>query len=493
MDTRALITVERLSRRFGESWALREVDLEVRRGELFAVVGGDGAGKTTLMQSLCAILDPSEGKVSVGGLDSVADAAQITSMLGYMSQAYSLYADLTVTENLRFFGALHRVPEGAFAPRVAKLLGFSGLEPFVDRLVKNLSGGMQKKLALCCSLIHEPEIVVLDEPSLGVDPRSRRELWRILEDYRAGGRTAVIATSYMDEAERCDRVALLSDGRVLACRAPREFGDDLERAVIALLPKRDATVAPPYAASGAKGEAIAVRELARSFGEFKAVDGISFEVARGEVFGLLGPNGSGKSTTIRMLCGILAPSAGTATVAGSDIVREREAMRGRIGYMSQKFSLYLDLTVRENIDFFGGVYGLALRVLEERARWALAMAGLEGEQAALVKGLSGAVRQRLALGCAVLHHPDVLFLDEPTSGVDPASRDAFWRLIAAIAAAGTAVLVTTHYLREAERCDRVAFIDRGRLLALDAPDRLRARHGGAGLEDVFFELVEGRK
>jgi len=493
MEAPALISVERLSRRFGETWALREVSLEVRRGELFAVVGGDGAGKTTLMQTLCAILDPTEGRVSVAGLDSVADAAKITSALGYMSQAYSLYADLTVAENLRFFGALHRVPEADFVARVARLLHFAGLEPFVDRLVKNLSGGMQKKLALCCSLIHEPKIVVLDEPSLGVDPRSRRELWRILEDYRAGGRTVVIATSYMDEAERCDRVALLSDGRVLACRAPREFGDDLERAVIALLPRRDATVAPPYAASGAQGEAIAVRGLARSFGEFRAVDGISFEVARGEVFGLLGPNGSGKSTTIRMLCGILAPSAGTATVAGADVVRERELMRGRIGYMSQKFSLYLDLTARENIEFFGGVYGLARRVLEERARWALAMAGLEGDEASLVTGLSGAVRQRLALGCAVLHHPDVLFLDEPTSGVDPASRDAFWRLIAAIAAAGSAVLVTTHYLREAERCDRVAFIDRGRLLALDAPAQLRARHRGAGLEDVFFELLEAAR
>jgi ABC-2 type transport system ATP-binding protein len=486
----AVIAVESLSRRFGGRWALRGVTLRVRRGEMFAVVGADGSGKTTLMQSLCAILDPTEGRVAVGGLDSVKDAARITARLGYMSQAYSIYGDLTVEENLHFFGALHRVPEHAVAGRVARLMRFAGLSAFLQRLARDLSGGMQKKLALCCSLIHEPDILVLDEPTLGVDPRSRRELWRILEEFRTADKTVVLATSYVDEAARCDRVAFFDAGRLLACDRPAAFGADLEAALAAMLPARLPAADAPFPARALAGDAIAVRGLERSFGAFKAVDGISFAVRRGEVFGLLGPNGSGKSTTIRMLCGILAPSVGEVRVAGIDVVRQPEAVRGRIGYMSQKFSLYLDLTVRENIGFFGGAYGVERQRVEELARWVIASAGLEGSEDSLARALSGALRQRLALGCALLHQPEVLFLDEPTAGVDPASRRAFWSLIAAIAQSGTAVLVTTHYLREAEGCDRVAFIDRGCLLALDAPERLRAAHGGATLEEVFFRLLE---
>ncbi len=485
-----VIVVSGLSRRFGKRPALRGIDLRIRRGEMLGAVGADGAGKTTLMQSLCAILDPTEGTVTVDGLDSVKDAAHINARLGYMSQAYSLYGDLTVAENLRFLAALHRVPPRAAAPRIERLMRFAGLSPFLQRLARDLSGGMQKKLALCASLIHEPDILVLDEPTLGVDPRSRRELWRILEDFRGAQKTIVLATSYIDEAARCDRVAFLDGGRLLACDAPAAFGDDLEAALAAMLPQVSAGAALPFAARPPDGEAIVVRDLARSFGGFRAVDGISFAVRRGEVFGLLGPNGSGKSTTIRMLCGILAPSAGEARVAGIDVVRHAERVRGRIGYMSQKFSLYLDLTVRENLAFFGGAYGLERSELEARVHWVLPLAGLAGQEALLARNLSAALRQRLALGCALLHRPEVLFLDEPTSGVDPAARAAFWELIDAIARSGTAVLVTTHYLREAEGCDRVAFIDRGRLLALDAPRRLRAAHGGASLEEVFFRLLE---
>ena len=487
------IVVDRLGRRFGSGWSLRNLSLRIRRGEMFAVVGADGSGKTTLMQSLCAILDPTEGRVTVAGLDSVKDAPRITARLGYMSQAYSLYGDLTVEENLRFFAALHRVPPRETAPRIERLMRFAGLSAFMKRLARQLSGGMQKKLALCASLIHEPDVLVLDEPSLGVDPRSRRELWRILEEFRTAQKTIVLATSYIDEAARCDRVAFLDSGRLLACDAPAVFGPDLESALARMLPPRAPAPAPPFPPRRAEGEAIVVRNLERAFGEFKAVDRVSFAVRRGEVFGLLGPNGSGKSTTIRMLCGILVPSAGEARVAGVDVVSEAEAVRGRIGYMSQKFSLYLDLTVRENLAFFGGAYGLDKHEVAERSRWVLPLAGLEGQEATLARNLSAALRQRLALGCALLHQPEVLFLDEPTSGVDPASRSAFWELIGAIARGGTAVLVTTHYLREAESCDRVAFIDRGRVLALDAPQRLRAAHGGAPLEDVFFRLLEAAR
>jgi ABC-2 type transport system ATP-binding protein len=484
------VAIRGLVRSFRGAPALRGIDLEIRRGELFAIVGPDGSGKTTLMQSICAILDPSAGRVTVLGWDSVAGAGRITSTIGYMSQAYSLYGDLTVAENLEFFAAVRGVSAELLAERRDKLLRFSGLTPFLTRATKALSGGMQKKLALCCSLVHEPELLVLDEPTLGVDPLSRRELWRMLAEYHAGGKTIVVATSFMDEAARADRVAMLSAGRILACAPPAEFGDDLEEAFKARLQSAPAAEDTALPARPTEETAIEVSGLVRTFGKFTAVDSVSFSVGRGEVFGLLGPNGSGKSTTIRILCGILPPTAGVVRVAGIDVAASPEAARGRIGYMSQKFSLYFDLTVEENIRFFAGVYGLDGRALEERVQWALGLAGLAGERHVLVRRLSGALRQRLALACAVLHRPAVLFLDEPTSGVDPVTRASFWRSIDAIARAGTAVLVTTHYLKEAEGCDRVAFINRGRLLALDAPDRIRARHGGASLEDAFVRLME---
>ena len=484
----AAISVRSLSRRFGKRLALDAVTLEIGRGELFAVVGADGAGKTTLLQSLCAILDPSAGVVKIGDLDSVRDAASIHRLLGYVAQSYSLYADLTVAENLDFFAAIRAVPPPAYRARREELLRFSGLAPFLDRRAGALSGGMQKKLAVACSLIHEPQILVLDEPTLGVDPLSRRELWRMLLEYHARGRTILLATSYMDEAARCDRVALLAGGRLLACEPPAALGADLEEAVKRLLGGGEPALPAPRAAPGT-GRAIVVEALTRRFGAFTAVDRLSFSVAKGEIFGLLGPNGSGKSTTIKMLCGILPASEGRMEVAGIDVSANSGAAKGRIGYMSQRFSLYLDLTVEENIAFYGSVYGLAGETLEERRAWVVGLAGLAGLESGLVKSLSGALRQRLALGCALLHRPEVLFLDEPTSGVDPVSRDAFWRLIGEVAAGGTAVLVTTHYLREAERCDRVAFLDAGRLLALDAPAALRARHGGASLEDVFVALM----
>ena len=483
------IAVRALTRRFGKRTALEDVTLQVAPGELFGVVGADGAGKTTLLQSMCAILDPNAGSLAVNGQDSVRDAARIHAMLGYVAQSYSLYGDLTVAENLDFFAAIRRVPRATFTQKREQLLRFSALAPFLGRRAKALSGGMQKKLAVACSLVHEPEILVLDEPTLGVDPVSRRELWRMLREYHARGRTIVVATSYMDEAAACDRVALLSGGRLIACGRPAALGPDLEEAVKRLLATgAPAQTAPVPAVRGA--EAIRVEGLTRRFGAFTAVDRLSFSVARGEVFGLLGPNGSGKSTTIKMLCGILASSEGRMEVAGIDVAARPGAAKGRIGYMSQRFSLYPDLTADENIDFFGSVYGLARAALAERRTWVVALAGLAGHEKRLVKSLSGALRQRLALGCALLHRPDVLFLDEPTSGVDPVSRAAFWRLIAEVAAGGTAVLVTTHYMREAERCDRVAFLDAGRLLALDAPSALRERHGGAPLEDVFVALME---
>ncbi|WP_224007944.1 ATP-binding cassette domain-containing protein [Cupriavidus pinatubonensis] len=488
------IEIRSASRQFGKRLALEGITLEVQRGERFGIVGADGSGKTTLLQMICAILDPSKGSVVVAGLDSAHNAASIHASLGYVPQSYSLYGDLTVAENLAFFSSIRKVPATAFAMRREALLRFSGLGPFLDRPAKSLSGGMQKKLAVCCSLVHEPDTLILDEPTLGVDPISRRELWTMLAEFHASGKTIVFATSYMDEAARCDRVAVLAGGRLLACQPPERYGPDFEAAVKELLGAGAETPELPALPSlEASGEAIRVTALSRRFGNFTAVDDISFSVARGEIFGLLGPNGSGKSTTIKMLTGILPPSEGRVEVAGLDVAARPAAVKGRIGYMSQRFSLYTDLTVDENIEFFGSAYGLMTAVLADRRAWVLQLAGLGGYERKLVKALSGALRQRLALGCAVLHHPAVLFLDEPTSGVDPVARDAFWRLIAQLSRAGTAVLVTTHYIREAERCDRVAFIDRGRLLVADSPAALRNRFGNVELEDVFIKLMTERK
>lgn len=485
-----VIEIKGLVRRFKNVAALRGIDLAIDKGELFGVVGPDGAGKTTFLQSICAILDPTEGTITVDGLDTVRDASTITSRIGYMSQAYSLYEDLTVEENLEFFAKVRNVPEDAFGERKARLLEFSGLSPFLTRRTKNLSGGMQKKLALCCNLIHEPDVLVLDEPTLGVDPLSRRHLWEIIRDYHSREKTIVVATSYMDEAAKCQRVAFLLDGKVLASAAPEDMGGSLEEVFFGHIKKPAVTMHIPFAKRIERDVLVEVEGLVRKFDGFRAVDGISFSVRRGEIFGFLGPNGSGKTTTIRILCGILPPSSGTVRVVGTDMaVRPRDA-QARIGYMSQLFSLYLDLTVEENIDFFGRVYGTGPGTLAARKQWVIGMAGLSGKETALTSELSGALRQRLALGCALLHHPDVVFLDEPTSGVDPVSRNTFWQIIRTVADAGTTVFVTTHYLSEAENCHRVALLHRGRLLAAEAPQKLKAIHGAKTMQDIFIKLIE---
>lgn len=541
-----VIEAEGLSRRYGQRMVLVGLDLKIRRGEVFGLLGSDGAGKTTTLQMLAGILDPSEGRATVLGYDSVREAAQITARIGYMSQIFSLYGRLTVDENLEFFAALHRVPEAVRVERKARLLAFAHLEQHRDRLARFLSGGMQKKLALCCALIHAPPLLILDEPTTGVDPVSRREFWNILYQTLTEGTTIVVSTPYMDEAERCTRVALLHEGRLIACdepgqlradfpgkmyeldarpqrralavlqralpqAAPYVFGErlhlrmpesggegewrealahdgvqveavraiapSLEDVFVALLPVAPVAAFPIAVAAetsvGVGGIAIEVQELSMRFGKFTAVDRVSFAVQRGEIFGFLGPNGSGKTTTIKMLCGLLAPSAGRAMVAGIELGADTRALRSRIGYMSQRFSLYEDMSVGENLDFFAGVYQVPRAQLAARRDWALQLAGLRGEEGRLTRALSGGLKQRLALACAVLHEPQVLFLDEPTAGVDPLSRRRFWELIGEIAERGVCVLVTTHHMDEAEHCHTLGLLYNGRLIALGSPQALR--------------------
>ncbi|MHB8836387.1 MAG: ATP-binding cassette domain-containing protein [Candidatus Methylomirabilia bacterium] len=560
-----MIVARGLHKSWGDTAAVDGLDLEVGRGEIFGLVGPDGAGKTTAIRLLCGILDADSGDAAVAGFDLRRDPESVKTRIGYMSQRFSLYGDLTVAENLRFFASLFHVPRAERRRKQDELLEFSRLGPYRDRLAQNLSGGMKQKLALACTLIHTPEVLFLDEPTTGVDPVSRRDFWKILYDLLREGVTMFVSTPYMDEAERCGRVALIDRGRVHLCDTPEAlkgrmrgtllelvanpqrpardllarmpevsgiqvFGDrlhlwlreaaldeaavctylaghgieacearrvapGLEDVFVSLLAPPEgqrvgtaagvAAPAPvPDIAASDVGPAVEVEGLVKRFGSFTAVDGISFSVPRGEIFGFLGPNGAGKSTTIRMLCGILAPTAGRGAVAGLDIVRDSEGIKTSIGYMSQRFSLYEDLTVAENIEFYAGIYGVEPRWLTERKRWILSMANLEERAGSLTRELSTGWRQRLALGCAVVHEPQILFLDEPTSGVDPLSRRNFWDLIYTVAGQGVTVFVTTHYMDEAEHCDRLGMIYGGRLVALGSPRELKGAHREGALLEV---------
>ena len=504
------VIVENLSKRFGSLTAVDRLCLTIGRGELFGLVGSDGAGKTTTLRMLTGVMDASEGEARVLG-HSCADLSAVQGDIGYMSQRFGLYPDLTVGENIRFYADLFGVPAAERRARMERLLSFSALAPFVGRQAGRLSGGMKQKLGLCCALIHQPKVLFLDEPTNGVDPLSRRDFWRILRELKEEGVTIVVTTAYLDEAERCDRVGLLHQGRLLACDTPEVLTGgwlrSLEDVVMFGIGERDDGGAPESRTvrggrfSGERSPhddltpAVTLQRLGKRFGSFVAVDDVSLTVPRGQIFGFLGPNGAGKSTTIRMLCGILPPSSGRGSVAGFDIIREPELIKEHIGYMSQRFSLYEDLTVEENIAFYAGVYRLAPEKRRERTEWVIRMAGLEERRASRAGELSGGWRQRLALGCAILHEPPIVFLDEPTSGVDPLSRRRFWELIYALAESGVTVFVTTHYMDEAEYCDRLALIYRGRLIAIGAPEELKRRqtlNDGSlpSLEDVFIGLIE---
>ncbi len=547
--------------------ALLGISAEIQPGIITGLVGPDGAGKTTLLRLLAGLLRPEAGQVEVMGFDMLRNAAAAHPFIGYMPQRFGLYEDLSVAENLDLFADLHGLDRDTRAVRTERLLHFTGLTRFTARLAGQLSGGMKQKLGLACALLARPRLLLLDEPSVGVDPASRRELWAIvaamLDEGRADGMGVVWATAYQDEAARCGRVLLLHQGALLADAPPETFlaplqgrvfrldaqaatrraaaqraGADkavldavVEGAAIRIVLQRDAAVpdaaalggtalrpaaprfedgfldaiaakepqtnapflAPPARPASAQ-PAIEVAGLVRRFGDFTAVDHVSFTVAPGEIFGLLGPNGAGKSTTFRMLCGLLRPSAGSARVAGQDLLQAPAEARARIGYMAQRFSLYAELSARENLRFFARVYGL------DRAQRELAIAQAFDrfelrEVADTVSGdLPLGVKQRLALAAALLHGPDILFLDEPTSGVDPLARRAFWRRIGALADAGVAVLVTSHFMDEAEYCDRLAIVNAGRLIATGTPAELRERARSAELpdptlEDAFIALV----
>jgi ABC-2 type transport system ATP-binding protein len=551
MDTPA-IEVRGLVKRYGALQAVDGLDLDVRSGEIFGLIGPDGAGKTSTFQILGGVMEATAGSARLLGQQ----ARDARASVGYLTQAFSLYPDLSVAENLRYVGELRRVPREVIEERGRRYLAMFGMERFTDRLAGRLSGGMKQKLALACALVAEPRILLLDEPTTGVDPVSRREFWDVLAQLSSQGITIVLATPYLDEAERCHRVALMHEGRIRRTGTPaalreslglrrlevratdlrraatalagrpeiadvQRFGDRLdvmvrdvregERAVreaLARFDVRDVRAAAPTlentfvailrglerqrpvrAFPGRRTPepsrlevAIGARGLGKVFGSFEAVKGVDIEVRYGEVYGLLGANGAGKTTTIKMLCGLLEPSAGEVALAGERGALRSESVRQQVGYMSQKFSLYDDLTIAENLDFFAGVYGVPPEHREERKRWVLDFAGLAGRGAQITGSLPGGWKQRVAFGAAIMHEPRVLFLDEPTSGVDPIARRSFWAMINDLADRGTAVLVTTHYLEEAEQCNRLGFMAAGELVAEGTPSGVKAAQGGHVLE-----------
>ena len=562
--------------------AVADVSLEVQMGSLTALVGPDGAGKTTTLRMIAGLMKADKGRLEVLGIDVAADPQAVQDRISYMPQRFGLYEDLSVQENLDLYADLHGVTQAMRRKRYARLLEMTNLARFTARPAGKLSGGMKQKLGLACTLVRSPELLLLDEPTVGVDPLSRRELWEIIQQMIDEEQlTVLVTTAYLDEAEHCARVFVLQEGKLLAEGTPEEIRhhardlcfvvippqgqsprilqarllDDvdciidavpygggvhfilragvkpqrldtlldgvsatavearLEDGFMVLLHKWHDTpsldTVPLSAGNRRKSEgedesegkskgdagemAIEVRDLVRKFGDFTAVDHVSFSVRRGEIFGLLGPNGAGKTTTFRMLCGLLPATSGFLQVAGFNLLRARAVARRKIGYMSQKFALYGDLSVVENLEFFGSAYGLYGKRLRERIGTVIQQFDLEGREKSPSGQLPGGFKQRLAMAVGLLHEPEILFLDEPTSGTDPLKRREFWRRITALSEVGTTIVITTHFMEEAEYCDRIVIQDAGRLLALGTPQEVRMQAGGKGsldMEEAFISIVE---
>jgi ABC-2 type transport system ATP-binding protein len=467
----------------GESvLALSDVSFSVNKGEVFGLIGPDGAGKTSLFRILCTLLLPDEGTATVEGFDVVNQMMEIRKRVGYMPGRFSLYQDLTVRENLEFFATLFgtTVDEGYDAIKVI----YQQIEQFKDRKAGALSGGMKQKLALSCALVHQPSVLFLDEPTTGVDPVSRKEFWEMLSMLKERGITIIASTPYLDEVRQCERVAFLSEGRVMGIDKPEII---LEQFKDIFNPPRPTLAGRMGEESG--GPVIEVEHLVKAFGTFRAVDDISFSVKRGEIFGFLGANGAGKTTAMHMLTGLNQPTSGTGKVAGFDIRTEHEQIKKHIGYMSQRFSLYEDLTVAENIRLFGGIYGMKDDEIARKTDSLLKQLKFEEHKNDLVGSLPLGWKQKLAFSVSIFHEPAIVFLDEPTGGVDPATRRQFWELIYEAASRGITVFVTTHYMDEAEYCDRISIMVDGKISAIGTPEELKQRFDKPDMDGVFTYLA----
>lgn len=547
-----VVAVNGLQKQYGEFPALKGIDFEINESEIFGLIGPDGAGKTSIFHILSGIMNKSGGDVVVLGKDP----RDVRLEIGYLTQTFSLYLDLSINENIEYAARIREVPEPKFKERRERYLKIMGLNQFGDRLAGNLSGGMKQKLALCCALIARPKLLLLDEPTTGVDPVSRRDFWDVLGSITTEGVTVAVATPYLDEAERCSRIALIHKGQILQTGTPSELkqrlglrrlevrADDLEsvfdqietnkimyegKGAIAdvqlfgdridvlvrdtkagkhelqhlINPKQhpeieeeDATLENvfvsnlsehdiaahlpfPFVEKAAKtGEAIAARSISKSFGHFQAVTHVSLAIDYGEIYGLLGANGAGKTTTIKMLCGLLDITEGDISLAGRKSDLRSVNLRRDIGYMSQKFVLYDDLTVMENLNFYSGSYGLSSKERKQRIDWAIDTFELKGNEGTMAAALPGGWKQKLSFAASVLHQPSIIFLDEPTSGCDPLARRQLWQYIRQFARNGAAVLVTTHFLEEAEHCGRLGFMVDGELVAEGSPSQIKESQPG---------------
>ena len=478
------IEVNNVSKSYGKVKALDNVSLAVSKGEVFGLIGPDGAGKTSLYRILCSLLLPETGNATVEGYDVVKQMTEIRRRVGYMPGNFSLYQDLTVKENLHFFATLFgtTVDEGYDAIKAI----YSQIERFKDRRAGALSGGMKQKLALSCALVHQPSVLFLDEPTTGVDPVSRKEFWEMLGMLKERGITIVASTPYLDEVRCCERVAFLDQGHIRGIDTPdailTEFADIFNP--------------PPISSANelstrqvVSDNVIEVEHLVKAFGSFHAVDDISFTVKRGEIFGFLGANGAGKTTAMHMLIGLNQPTSGTGRVVGYDIRTEYEQIKKHIGYMSQRFSLYEDLTVAENIRLFGGIYGMKDADIRHKTDELLERLRFTELKNTLVKSLPLGWKQKLAFSVSIFHEPGVVFLDEPTGGVDPATRRQFWELIYDAASRGITIFVTTHYMDEAEYCDRISIMVDGKIEAIGTPSELKQQFHQPDIDHVFTYLA----
>jgi ribosome-dependent ATPase len=498
--------IEGITQRYGAAIALDGVDIEVPSGGMAGLIGPDGVGKSTLLSIIAGARHIQTGKAFVLGGD-MADAAHrlaVCSRIAYMPQGLgkNLYADLTVRENIEFFGRLFGQTASERNERIAELLESTGLAPFADRLAKKLSGGMRQKLGLCCCLIHDPDLLILDEPTTGVDPLSRRQFWELIDRMRARRRamSVMVATAYMEEAERFGWLAAMSAGKVLASGTPAEIkaqagAATLEEGFIALLPESERgghhRLRIPPRKTFDDVPVIVARGLACRFGDFTAVDRVSFTIERGEIFGFLGSNGCGKTTTMKMLTGLLPPTEGEALLFGEPLAGGDMSARYRVGYMSQSFSLYTELTVRQNLNLHARLFHLAPEKAKARIDELVAWFGLEDYLDQSAGDVPLGIRQRLSLAVAIVHEPDLLILDEPTSGVDPLARDRFWEaLIDLSRKQGVTIFISTHFMNEAERCDRIALMDSGRVLVAGPPAELVKARGAATLEDAFIGYLK---
>ena len=497
------VEIKNLTKTFGKIIALDNLSLNIEKGKITGLIGADGAGKTTLLRTIIGLLIPDKGMISTLGFNPVTQKDELTPHIGYMPQKFGLYEDLTVIENLTLYADLKNVPHS-----FEKMLEFTKLAPFQDRLAGALSGGMKQKLGLACTLLGNPEFLLLDEPSVGVDPISRRDLMQMVREMINPETTVLWSTAYLDEAHSFNTAVVIDKGKVIYEGKPHDLAptpQEFENKVIDLMggyKQEPSKIAENYEygisphpnplPQGARGNIYTVEadNLEKKYGNFYAVKNNSFCIKKGEIFGLLGPNGAGKSTSFKMMCGLARPTSGTARIMGVDITKDPEKARSNLGYMAQKFSLYGSLTIRENLEFFASAYGIKFKNRASKVQEIIDVFGLKDYADQKSEELPLGLKQRLSMACALIHNPPVLFLDEPTSGVDVITRRDFWNHITSLAKKGVTILVTTHFMDEAEYCDRISLFYHGETIALGTPQELKTKAGASTMEETFITLIK---